>query len=388
MAAEAAQRRQQARQFDEQMSMRRQENDRAAAEREAAVADSKAARQQDIAFRRQESARTQANAEKQLGMQASGQAFNQAQTQRENAWGDVMKTQELKEREQRAAQYEETLAQFKTKAEEERRLLANRKSLAQSVSAAGYQATMENGGIAPVAVLNEMSKQLGVKFSGGFLDPATGDMHWRVVGPDGKEVDDVQPAATMQAYHKAIYGDEAAEPSRRRVAADSNDDDIALLKTFATLSEKAIGDPEQQKKFADAAERLATKLLGADAPEATGLRKLMGGETKAERPALPAMPVRAQAQQAQQQPSSTSVPEPKETRAPVRQPPARPEEWIRGAREWLANPPATATPEQINSVGKKLEELTGEKFAPVNRYKLTAEQVEKSKKMDQRLVRM
>jgi hypothetical protein len=97
------------------------------------------------------------------------------------------------------------------------------------------------------------------------------------------------------------------------------------------------------------------------------------------------MPVRARAQQAAEAPAPQA---PAEVRQPIRPQPARPEEWIKGAREWLANPPATATPEQINNVGKKLEELTGEKFAPVNRYKLTAEQVEKSKQMDKRLARM
>ena len=151
---------QQSRQFNASLRQRRDEAQQAAAERAQNREDTLNMRAEDRDWRQQESQRMQSNADRQFGLQARGQEFNQQRAEKQDEWTKALNEQNMARQKQEMEFARERHKELKAKADQEREMLSKRKLLAQSTIGSAYILAKNNNGRGPAAVLPDLSEAL------------------------------------------------------------------------------------------------------------------------------------------------------------------------------------------------------------------------------------
>ncbi len=150
--------------------------------------------------------------EKKLGQDVQNTAFEQQRLGKQDEWADVLNEQKTRENEEGIAFQKERFTQFKTLAEQERQMIAERKRLSQTALASAMKIGMESGGVVPLSVVQAVAKETGIPFQGMYFAP-DGSFVSDVL-KEGKVVQEVTPAnvqATIMRSMPGVFGEEAAK---------------------------------------------------------------------------------------------------------------------------------------------------------------------------------
>lgn len=166
---------QQSRQFNASLQQRRDEAQQAAAERAQNREDTLNMRAEDRDWRQQESQRTQSNADRQFGLQAGGQEFNQQRAEKQDEWTQALNEQNMARQKQEMEFARERHKELTSKFAEEQNLIKQRKLFAQSTLASALVLTAQNGGNTPAVLLPELSKAVNAPVVAAYTDEETGN---------------------------------------------------------------------------------------------------------------------------------------------------------------------------------------------------------------------